>query len=117
MSLGEVTWTTSTLGVVEQVVEQFVGPRDTDAGRPLRATLRRRAKQAGDADTNTAKCLDVDGPDKTAADYGGADAGEGRHGDKAIGILLRVKNKSKHLTRNSWVIFASDGAGPALGGA
>ena len=87
--------------IVQQIVQQFIRPRDADASRPLRATFRRRSKEAGNADTDTAKRLDVDGPDKTAADNGGADAGEGRHGVKAIGILLRVKNKSKHLARIS----------------
>ena len=78
-SLGEVTWTTSTRRVGEQLVER----RRRRAATPsaaARAAPRsgRAAEDAADLDADPAQRLDVDGADEAGADDGGADVGDPR---------------------------------------
>ena len=75
-SLGEVTWTTSTRRVREELVERRVRRGHVQGAGARRATLRAAAEDAAHVDADPAQRLDVDGPDEPGADDGGTDVGE-----------------------------------------
>ena len=77
---GEVTWTTSIVGVVEDGVEAGVGMADAERRCPRCAALRRAAEHAADLDADAPELLDVDGADEPGPDDGGADVGDSAHG-------------------------------------
>ncbi len=59
--------------VSEDLLERGVGVADAERIGPGRAALARASEDAADVDPDPAELLDVDGPDESRADDGGAD--------------------------------------------